>query len=228
MDVSDGQQRTGSVTGAAGQAAALTLAASILPPLLSLTFLLVATCIPPTGARFRPWIHVSDSVSGVLQFPTCAAFFWWIVRQYRGAKALGARPKKFSASGAITAFFLPVANLVWPFRALRDLDDAIDPMSLPARPSEGRAMGYRENASEELPPRRVLKDPPLRAWWGLWLARPALALLVVAAGGSAQTFFSSLLLLATASCALAAVLVVRRMDAKLDERARLLGAGQPI
>jgi hypothetical protein len=67
-----------------------------------------------------------------------------------------------------------------------------------------------------------LRRPPLLAWWALWLGAPVLAMLGIAADNAPALAWTFHVLAAAGQAidAVLAVIVVRRIDARLAERAR--------
>ena len=59
----------------------------------------------------------------------CAAvaFLVWLHRASRNLPALGARDLEFTPAGAVDCFFMPIANLVWPYQAVAEVARGSDP-----------------------------------------------------------------------------------------------------
>lgn len=82
-----------------------------------------------------------------------ASFCWWIYRANQDARALGAENLAFSPAWAVAVGFIPIVNLIGPYRAVKEIFQA----SFPANEPPG--IWRRERAPAALP-----------LWWGLWIA----------------------------------------------------------
>jgi hypothetical protein len=155
-------------------------------------------------------------------------FLPWLHEAYRRALALN--PVKALrvewARGPVLGFFIPVANLFRPYRAIRELNEALDPDLVPVAPPRAADTGgsYREPAGVVFAKRTPAPSAPVTLWWALWLARGATG---VVASALPRFSPSRELLVATAltyavsaAAAWGAVLVVTRIEGRLDESAR--------
>jgi hypothetical protein len=198
-------------------------------------------------------MHEAEAVSGPLTFPlgprsllamastsifyVCGvAFFAWVVAFRRAATALDAAPGRDAARHVILGFILPIVALWWPYAGLRDFDRAVDPSRVPDAPPRPNpaehAFGYRDAAAAPVARRAKFPRPPLELWWALFLTR---YVLTSAIGFVAmRTVWPESLAVTWAlqngfdcAAAIAAALVVLRMDARLGERARRCAALEP-
>lgn len=83
-----------------------------------------------------------------------ASFCIWIYRANRDARSLGASEMAFSPTWAVAVGFIPVVNLIGPYRAVKEIYQA----SAVATPSSSGRF-WREA--------RVPLTLPL--WWGFWI-----------------------------------------------------------
>jgi hypothetical protein len=81
-------------------------------------------------------------------------FLFWVFRANSNARALGARDMRYTPGWSVGWFFVPFANLVMPFKVMREIWQASsDPGNPSARPSSG-IVGW---------------------WWFTWLANTVVA-----------------------------------------------------
>jgi hypothetical protein len=157
------------------------------------------------------------------------AFLLWLHRAYVAAAALNAAPTTETAGGAVLSFFIPILNLVRPYRAVAALLQNLDPAGMPEptvtphqAPEVG--VGYRDNAGHihvaiPTPP------APITAWWSLWLLQNV-ALRFTGTTREGHEFDADACwawLVGGAVSAVAAVLcarVVHAVDARVRERHR--------
>jgi hypothetical protein len=151
------------------------------------------------------------------------AFLLWVAAVRRAAASLDAEPGVTAARQAIWGFIIPIASLWWPYVGLRDFDRAIDPDHVPdapPRPNSGaHTLGYRDGASAPVARRVRFPRPPLEVWWALYVARFSVACFVGVATGLWGLKYA-----VDCAAAIAAALVVLRIDARLGERARRIAA----
>ena len=143
----------------------------------------------------------------------------WLVWQFRAhanLRALGASDLRFSPGWVVGWWFIPFANLAMPYLTMRELTKASDP-----------SVGAIDWQSSRTP--RILV-----AWWVAWLARVGMASIAFSLSGpgkvltvgeaiSAQNaaLFADLLYVAAA---VLAVLLVRLIDRRQEEKRRLMAA----
>jgi hypothetical protein len=92
-------------------------------------------------------------IQGLAWLATAAMFLWWLYRAHRNLPALGAADLRFTPRAAVSAFFVPVLNVVVPVRVVRELWNGSDPA--PAEP------GRRGAAT---------MSPWVAWWWGVFVA----------------------------------------------------------
>lgn len=152
-------------------------------------------------------------------------FLRWFGSAFRAARAHGAAlPATLGRSGA-RAFFVPIVSLYRPYQALRSLDAAIDPNGVPEAPPRPReddgVGGYRVQAAAHAtatPQRRA----PLRTWWAFWVAPVAMYFVRLFALESWLLAHAgdTLAYVANVGAGVFAIVVIRRLDARLAEYAR--------
>jgi len=182
------------------------------------------------------------------------AFLPWLKATYREAYRLvpNADLAHQLRRGPVFSFFVPFLNLVWPYQAVRALDAALDPDRVPdptPRPAQDASASYRD-----APVERVARYPappaPVRLWWALVIARPAVALVLNGARAAwvvsetmnradmqaapalsrsglllpGANFFVAFQQAAVCAAAIAAFVVVSRISARLAEVARRFNA----
>ena len=170
-----------------------------------------------------PWPMAFFFASGAIVDACGVAFLLWVVAVRRAAASLDAEPGVVAARRAIWGFIIPIASLWWPYVGLRDFDRAIDPERVPDAPPRpnpaAHALGYRDGASAPVAHRVRFPRPPLEVWWALYVARFSVACFVGVATGLWGLKYA-----VDCAAAIAAALVVLRIDARLGERARRIAA----
>jgi hypothetical protein len=145
-----------------------------------------------------------------------AAFVPWL----RAALAWGVELadsrelRRHRSRGVFWTFAVPIMNLVWPYRMMRDLDRAIDPSALAEAPevaSERTTAGVRGG-------RAYAKHPPVRPWWTCWVFARLFGCVTVAR--RVEPGYELLVAAAWALSALAAAQIVSRLTARIVEVAR--------
>jgi hypothetical protein len=150
----------------------------------------------------------------VVYISLVVAFLLWLHRVSKNVPALGnARSKvEYTPGWAVGWFFIPFANLVMPYKAVREVWDKSDP-----------AIKYEDD---------IMFTPPGSAtlvlgWWIAWVASNVLSniswrLMGDSTPGTAN-FVAGVDIIADASgiiAAVLAILVVRDIDRRQSERAR--------
>ena len=137
----------------------------------------------------------------------------WIHRAYRNLPALGAREPRLSPEWAVGSFFVPFLNLFRPYQVISEIWKASDPDL---------------NETDRSSRRRATTPPWIVAWWAAWLAYWVTYLRESAAELLKRHWdmfpWADLLdrLTGVAASALT-ILVVRRIDARQEEKHRRLG-----
>ncbi len=147
----------------------------------------------------------------VLFLVTTFLFARFLYRANQNARAFGIREVAFSPSSMIWWFFVPFANLLIPYRAVRNVFEcsAVDPVGAPATPAY------------------------LKLWWILWIAMNFLDRMVSfsSVATPASRDLLSLLVVLGSSAGVAASLLARRMLFDLarrqDQTVRHLAAHSP-
>jgi hypothetical protein len=96
-------------------------------------------------------LHSLRLIQGLAWLATAVMFLWWLYRAYGNLRALGAAELAFTPRAAVSAFFVPVVNVVVPVRVVRELWHGSDPTR-----REGGA-----------PP---TMSPWVAWWWGVFVA----------------------------------------------------------
>ena len=98
---------------------------------------------------------------GILYMPVylaCVVLFCvWVYRANKNARALGAQGMEFTPGWCVGWFFVPFANLVKPFQAVREIHQASDP--------EANASSWRNSHV----------SASIGWWWALWIGTNFLA-----------------------------------------------------
>lgn len=144
---------------------------------------------------------------------TAVLFLRWLSLVVTLSRTTSTTPLRWTASEAVWGFFIPIISLYRPYQVLRDVHDQLAPDGVPEPAPRARldgSGGYRSVPMEKAPPPRALPHASIGAWWGLFVAERLLG----AFGTGAQV-------LAIGAAALA-VLVVRSVQARLEERYRRL------
>lgn len=92
------------------------------------------------------------AVATILVFlTTVVVYCFWLHRANSNARALGAQGMTFTPGWAVGYFFVPIANLYRPFRAVKEVYQASDP--------EASGDGWKSSHAPST----------LESWWGAWL-----------------------------------------------------------
>ena len=121
-----------------------------------------------------------------------ASFCFWIYRANRDARALGARDMIFSPGWAVAVGFIPVVNLIGPYRAVKEIYQA---SSTGAR--------WRDEPVPLLLP----------VWWGFWISSLAWNLVpYTTLTASSAVWGQAILEVLRATAALLLIIVVRSIE----------------
>lgn len=148
-------------------------------------------------------------------------FLPWLKATYTRARAVTESPalEEEWRRGPVVGFFIPFVNLVRPYKALKVLDDALDPDLVPEPPPERVETGalYRDAAAAfTTPVLRAVKHAPVGLWWALWIGR-LVAHVAVSASGPASNLKIALQNGVVFGAALAALVVIWRISERLRE-----------
>jgi hypothetical protein len=149
---------------------------------------------------FDGWVNdvrVSYSIGfyGLLMFTvTAPVFLGWSYRAYRNLSVLGAQDRQFSPASAVGCWFVPVAGLWKPYRAMHEIWRAGDPAAF---------------GSSSL----------IRLWWAAWLFSLVFFNVAALSGtNDSVSWQGALSAQATVLAAILAILVIRTVNARQDER----------
>jgi hypothetical protein len=164
---------------------------------------------------FRPYMRgitsAADYAEVAILLFAAGAFLTWLSRAITLSAGLSVTSIPWTASKAVWGFFIPIVNLYQPYQVLRDLHDQLAPDGVPEpapRPRMDNPGGYRHVAMEKAPPPRTLPRASIGAWWWLFIA---------------ERLLSGVMFVGTAcaiAAALLAILVVRAIEGRLEERYR--------
>jgi hypothetical protein len=193
------------------------------------------------GASLPAWVHeLDEKFFALYNYATWGGlllggftFLRWTSRAFGvgGAIAASKRLVPFPGRSVAVAFFIPLVNLFKPFKAFSVLNEEVDPADLPEpapRPDPSDAKrGYRDAAALELPARIATPPAPVGTWWAFWVSRLfvilALRVMFRDQDGVNAILVSSLASTSLDLCAaVACVLVIDRITARILERARRL------
>jgi hypothetical protein len=197
---------------------ALSAAVSLLSALTSAARISSGTVADPTsdGPTVYDFIEFGVGLIHVVVFLTTVVLFCvWLHRAYSNLTALG-YPKqalKHSAAWAVGSFFVPIANLFIPYRAVRETWLKSDPAV-----GDDDYVASREPSSPSI----------MTLWWAFWIISNIVnnaALRVslnakTAEGEIVATWLGLLGELLTIPAAIFAILVVREIDRRQEERSR--------
>lgn len=108
-------------------------------------------------------------IQGLAWCATAAVFLWWLYRAHRNLRALGAADLGFTPRAAVSAFFVPVLNVVVPVRVVRELWNHSDPAE--GVPARGDPMKT---------------SPWVAWWWAIFVASIVLDPVVLRMGGDLE------------------------------------------
>ena len=151
-------------------------------------------------------------LSWALTWPMLAlvvvSFSVWVFRANRDARSLGAEGMFFSPGWSAGIAFVPVANLIGPYRSVKEIYQASEP-----KPGVAWVSGTVPSI--------------LPMWWGFWLLSIVWNIIAQNLGGESTvwslTVFETLRALAT----LLLMMVVRAIDRRQTDKARDGGNARP-
>jgi hypothetical protein len=152
---------------------------------------------------------------------TAIGFLMWFHRAHRNLPALGAKNLEFTPGWAVGGFFVPFLNLFRPYKVAVEIWKGSSP-----------EVGVSDGVSWEY----AASSPLLGFWWGLWIISNILGQLVLRLSVGAKelddlialTWLSVVADVASIIAALLAIAVVKLIDARQEEKHRLLAvAGTP-
>jgi len=173
---------------------------------------LLAGTFPALSHETRATVATLGQIVEVsLLLLTAVLFLTWLSRVVALTRSISTVPLSWTPSQAVWGFFIPLLSMYRPYQVVRDVHDRLDPDGVPEpapRPRLDGSGGYRSVAMDQAPPPRTLPHASIGAWWGLFLAERLLNQFGV---------FSQVLAI---GAGLLAVLVVRAVEGRLEERYR--------
>ncbi|WP_437983345.1 DUF4328 domain-containing protein [Sorangium sp. So ce117] len=159
-------------------------------------------------------------------------FLRWLARAVALAGVLDlVRGFSWTPSEAVLGFFIPVVNLVQPYRVARDLHDGLAPEAVPEpapRPLLDGGGGYRRVEMAHAPRAGAVHHAALGAWWGCYVASRGLGWVAstMADLTVAEFIRSRYAFIASDAASIAAawlgVRMIRAIDSRVEERHRRL------
>lgn len=161
------------------------------------------------------WFDVVKALNSLLTIfalvATAVAFLMWLHRASKNLRHLGAADTEYSSGLAVGSFFIPFANLVIPYRAVKEIWVRSDP-----RLAEPGEESWQQSGSSSL----------LGWWWGLWIVSNFVSQAVFRLNLQAETYdqlfnLAKVEIVADAFTIIAAVLaimVVRGIDRRQELR----------
>lgn len=111
-------------------------------------------------------VEMLRRLHGGIWIATALVFLVWLHRAYRNLPALGIAEPRFTPGAAVSAFVVPVLNVVMPVRVVRDLWNGSDPSRARERDGPGRTA------------------PWVAWWWGVFVASALLDPVVLRLAGN--------------------------------------------
>ncbi|MBN2578466.1 MAG: DUF4328 domain-containing protein [Pirellulales bacterium] len=158
---------------------------------------------------------VREMVAGFFQTVTYIAsavtFLLWFFRAYKNLLALGADGLEYSPGWAVGAFFVPILNLFYPYRIMKEI--------------------WRHSVPDlSVDPKNIKASSLVGWWWGMFIFMNILAQISMRlnlAASQIQDFFlgsytSIVSDLFSIIAALLAIFVIRDVERRQDARYRLL------
>jgi uncharacterized membrane protein len=164
------------------------------------------------------WYDILKGILGLLQFvvyiTTAVLFLMWIYRASKNLRHLGAYQIEFTPGWAVGWFFVPFANLVTPYRVVKEIWVKSDPKI----PDAGGEPDWQKSGSTAL----------LGWWWAVWILTCLANQAVLRLSTTAETTGAGFTLLKAEIIADAfgivagwlAFLVVRGISKRQEERSK--------
>jgi Domain of unknown function (DUF4328) len=144
---------------------------------------------------------------------TVVFFLMWLYRSYKNLPAFGARRTSYSPGWAVGSFFVPFANLVIPYRAVKEL-------------WQNSVAGETFSFASANPPTWF----PL--WWGFWIASNIASNIYFRLSYNEKATREAIAIAGVASdaltiiAALLAIMVIGEIDKRQEEASRSLALPQ--
>lgn len=167
---------------------------------------------------------------------TATLFLRWLHKTVELTRALGGDTLRFTPKDAVWGFIIPFVSFQRPYQVVRDVHDHLAPDAVPDAQAIARtdeSMGYRQVALDAPPAPVKIPHAAIGAWWAtFWIGN---VIANIAARQSATTIDSLLAANVMNSAAdaveivsaLLAVVMVRGLDARLQERYRRVRHNTP-
>ena len=154
----------------------------------------------------------------LVYIPTAVAFLMWMHRASRNLRALGAHGQRFSPGWAVGWWFVPIMFFFLPYQAMAEIWRGSDPNQV-----EEDDLGWfdwRDRSVSSL----------LGWWWGLWIVSDLLGLATRGFGADIVPTSTDLTWMLigdalTIAAGVLAILVVRRITDRQDEKMRRVATG---
>lgn len=152
---------------------------------------------------------------------TVLFFLAWLDRAWENLAALGARDLKYRKAWGFLGFVIPIINLFRPYQFVAEVWKASDPaVDISTRDA-------RDSTST---------TSVLGMWWGLWLITNLVGRLMASGAPSdptlgqlqSQTHSVILFEVCRVAAAVCAILVIRAIDTRQEEKSRRLFAGELV
>jgi hypothetical protein len=162
-----------------------------------------ASVAAPPGLPAMRLVDGSLGVGELVTYiATAVAFLVWLRRSVSNALDMGVATSGYTPGEAVFTWFIPIVNLVSPYRLITELHRDL------ATPSSGRSGAWL-----------------IRAWWAAWLAAAAIGAVGIVLAGSTATLGVPILYLgsavgaiATFTAAVLAISMVREIQRLGDTR----------
>ncbi|MGE5416768.1 MAG: DUF4328 domain-containing protein [Acidobacteriota bacterium] len=89
------------------------------------TFLMIS----PEKATLASINDIAVSLATIVRVLTGAAFLLWIYYSYKRIRKFGRTDTRFSSRSAVAWFFIPIANLYYPYLVVNELYEASNPVT---------------------------------------------------------------------------------------------------
>jgi hypothetical protein len=186
-------------------------------------------------------VNLGAGVIGPAFLVTAILFLRWVHALVKLTRQLGVDGLAWTPSQAVWGFIIPVVSFIRPYKVLRDVQQGLDPDEIappPPRVDRDVQAGYRGVTFEVPPSPSRLPSSFLGAWWGSFMFGSVVARIASASSNVDKSgnrieslvtsyhvaMFSSAVLVVAAAFA---ILVVRSLTARLEERFRRIRHSTP-
>ena len=154
------------------------------------------------------WRQVISVISMGLTIITGLIFFFWLFRTYKNLQSFGVRQLMFSPGWAVGGFFFPFINLIHPLFVVTEIWKASDPDSL-------------EDAVWQ-----KARSSTIVTIWGILF--PVSFLVSTLSIVLSQSIMEEISIILSAGGALLAILMIRKINRRLEEKAKLIIQSVPL